>query len=290
MEKEKKEIILGSALILLGIFCWYFIKYVFYVSNLSTACWISGIILFILWGVSLLLAMLLIENEKILYGSIIITLLATYIFFSKEPYYYLLTHIIFLLIFWRATKKIKKDKEIRTELQLKRTWKRGLPSVVTGIILIITMVYYFSPALTEVKQRNIDFPRQTFETAITPLEGLIEKRLPGDISLDDNADELLTQEQKEDLEKSYGVIVEKNDTGKDVLYKLINFQLNNATGPYRKFIPFGLAIGLFIGLKIVSIIYIILTLLIASIITKMLIKTKFINKQKIKKTAEIVTI
>src|SRR4030043_501613 len=74
MSTLQKQIILGFAVILLGAFFWYFLHYVFYVGNLTTGCWIAGGTLFLLWGIGLCLAMLLIDDNKVLYGSFLITL------------------------------------------------------------------------------------------------------------------------------------------------------------------------------------------------------------------------
>ena len=288
MSKLQKQIILGSAVLLMGVFFWYFLKYVFYIGNLSLACWISGIVLFIFWGVVLCLAMLLIDDKKILYGSFIIVLILFGMFFNNEPFYYFIGLVILLLAFWNATRKVRKEEKIQMNLDFWKIWKRGLPGLITGLVLLISLVYYFSPFLMEMKQVELRIPRNTFNLVIKPFENLIKERLPGEMNLDSEAVKILTIQQIQELEEKYGIIIEENDTGKDVLYKLLSFQLSNATGPYRKFIPIGLAIAMFIGLKIASIIYVVLVVLLSWLVLELLMVLKFVKIEK--ETKEVETI
>jgi len=278
MPKFYKEIILGFAVILLGACFWYFLRYVFYVGNLSLECWILGFGVFILWGIALCLAMLLIDNKKILFGSFILTLILFGFFFNNEPFYYFIGLIILLIIFWVAVKKVRLEEKIQVNLNFWRIWKRGLPIFITALCLMISLVYYFSPALTTTVQKEIKIPRNVFNIVIEPLEGLILEKLSGEVaSLDTEAIKILNSQQIQELEQNYGIEIKQGETIKDFLYKLVNYQINNVTGPYRKFIPFGLAVGLFIVLKIISLIYIPFVILFSYLILKLLIAFKFIK-------------
>ncbi len=288
MTKLQKQLILGVAVVLLGIFSWWFLRYVFYVGNLTLGCWISGIALFIVWGVALCLAMLLIDDKRILYGSFAITLALFYIFFNNHPIYYLIVLILLFLAFLSASRKVRKEEKIQVSLDFWRIWKRGLPTLITGLILVISLVYYFSPNLMEMRQFEFKISRGSFDLIIKPLGNLISERLPEGMDLDANARQFLLQSKIKELKDKYGIIVEANDTGKDVLYKLVDYQLNNVTGPYRKFIPFGLVIGLFIVLKIVSILYVTLVILFSWLVLKLLTVAKFINVRTEKKEVETV--
>lgn len=288
MRKLQKEIILGAAVVLLGVFSWWFLKYVFYVENLTMACWISGIILLIVWGIALCLAMLLIDDKKILYGSFILTLIAFGMFFNNEPFYYLIVLVLLFLAFWLASKKVRKEERIQVNLNFWKIWKRGLPLLVTTFILVVAMIYYFSPELMNKKETKIKIPEKTFNVIIKPLEGLIKKQLPQGIALNSEINKILSSDQKKDLEKQFGIKIEKNDSGRDVLYKLVDFQLNNIAGPYRYLIPLGLAMGLFITLKIVSIIYVALVILFSYLVLKLLMVLKFVKVEI--ETKEVETI
>jgi hypothetical protein len=288
MSKLQKQLILGFAVVLLGLFSWYFLKYVFYIGNLTLSCWISGIILLIVWGIALCLAMLLIDNKAVLYGSFIITLALFFIFFTNQAFYYFIFLLIALLCFWAGSRRVRKEEEAQVRFNFWRIWKRGLPIVITGLILVVALLYYFSPSLMKMKQVEFKISRNTFNLVITPLEDLIEKRLPGTVELDAEATKIMSQEQIKELEEKYGITVKKEDTGKDILYQLVNFQLTNATGPYRKFIPIGLAIAMFIGLKIASIIYVALVVLLSWLALELLMVLKFVKTKM--ETKEVETI
>ncbi|MBU3922645.1 hypothetical protein KJ684_00195 [Patescibacteria group bacterium] len=283
MTKLKKELILGSILFILSIFSWWFIKSIFYFGNLTLACWISGIILLIFWGVSLCLSMLLIKDKRILFGSFFISLVSFVFFFNNEPFYYLIVLILLFFSFINASRKIKKQEQIQIKLNYWKIYKSGFSFLITFLIIVISLIYYFSPSLMQIKEFEFSLSRDIFNKVISPLENLIAERLPDGVNLDFNANEFLKEDEILDLKERYGIVVEKTDTGKDVLYNLINFQLNNFSGPYRKFIPFGLAIGLFIFLKITSIIYVITVVSFSSLLTYFLINIKFISKENIKK-------
>ena len=288
MPRLHKEIILGAAIILLAVFCWYFLRYVFYVGNLTLSCWIGGIILALLWNIVLCLAMLLIKNKLILLGSFAISLILFFIFFHNEFLYYFIALIILLLCFWFASNRIKKEEEVQVSLNFWRIWKRGLPIFITALCLLISVAYYFSPGTLEIKEAKIKIPRESFNSTIKPLENFIEKRFPQGVSLDSPANKLITPEQRSDLEKQFGIKITTNDKIRDVLYKIVDYQLNTATTPYRKFIPLGLAIILFITLRIAAIIYIPFLILFSYLVLKLLIAIKFIRIEIEKKEVESV--
>jgi len=288
MPRLHKEIILGAAIILLAVFCWYFLKYAFYVGNLSLGCWIIGIILFLLWNIVLCLATLLIKNKLILFSSFVVSLILFFIFFHNEFLYCFIALIILLLCFWFASNRIKKEEEVQVSLNFWRIWKRGLPIFITALCLLISVAYYFSPGTLEIKEAKIKIPRESFNSTIKPLENFIEKRFPQGVSLDSPANKLITPEQRSDLEKQFGIKITTNDKIRDVLYKIVDYQLNTATTPYRKFVPLGLAIILFITLRIAAIIYIPFLILFSYLVLKLLIAIKFIRIEIEKKEVESV--
>jgi hypothetical protein len=291
MKKLYKEIILGVAVVLLGGFCWWFLKSVFYVGGLTAGCWIWGGILFILFGIALCLAMLLIKNKAMLFGSMGLVLALFFIFFYDEPFYYFIVLILLFLAFVIATRKIKKEEEVQVNLDYWRIWKRGLPILITALVLVIAMVYYFSPEPKKFQQEEISISRSNFDLVVKPLEGLISERLPKEIaSLDSEAIKSLNAIQINDLKTQYKIEVKKGDTVRDVLFKLVNFQLNSVSGPYKKFIPFGLAVGLFITLKIISILYVAVVIMLSWLVLKLLILAEFVKSEKIQKEVESVSL
>jgi len=289
MPKLYKEIILGFAVILFGVFCWYFLRYVFYIGNLTTGCWIAGGILFILWGIVLCLAMLLIRDKRILFGSFLITILLFGLFFNNEPFYYLVCLIILFVAFVSANDRIIREENVQVNLNFWRIWKRGLPIFMTALILLISVVYYFSPHIEKFQHKQITVPRKFFNTIIAPLEGVIISRLEGQIKdLDVEASKILTPQQIADLKQKYGIEIQKNETIKDFLYALINYQLNNVSDPYKQFIPIGLAIAMFLGLKFISLFYVAFVILFSWLVLRILILLKFARIET--ETREVETI
>jgi len=289
MSTLQKQIILGFAVILLGACFWYFLHYVFYVGNLTAGCWIAGGILFLLWGIGLCLAMLLIDDNKVLYGSFLITLGLFGLFFNNEPFYYLAGLIILFAAFYSASVMTKREEEIQVNLNFWRIWQRGLPRLLTALFIVVALVYFFSPHPAEIAKREIIIPREIFNSVIKPFEKLIIERLPEGVNdLDIEASKILTPKEIKELKDKYNIELKEGETLKDFIYKLANYQLNVAPDPYKKFIPIGLAIALFLSLKIVSLIFVPLTILLSWLIMKILLALKFTRIEKETKEVETV--
>lgn len=275
-------------MVLLTVFFWWFLKYVFYIGGLTVSCWIFGGVLFFLWGVGMCLVTLLIKNKFILFGSFGLALLLFFIFFNNKPIYYLIVLIILFGAFLIASKKIKREEEVQVNLNFWRIWKRGLPVFITALCLVIAMVYYFSPELMNKKEIKIKISEKTIDIFLKPIEGLIEEKLPEGFDLDSDIDKILPADQKRELEKRFGIKIEKGDTGRKALYKIVDYQSNNITGPYQYLIPLGLAIGLFITLKIISILYVAIVIMLSWLVLKILMVVKFVKLEKIQKEVETV--
>jgi hypothetical protein len=245
---------------------------------------------FVLFGIANCLAMLLVKDKKILFGGFAVGLLLFFVFFNAEPLYYPVVLGLLFLAFMSASRKIKKEENVQVDLDFFRIFKRGLPIFITALILVVSMVYYFSPELTRKSTTKINVPEKTINAILKPLEGLIEKKLPLGIDLDSNADKILQESQKQELENKFGIKVEKDDTGRKVLYKIIDYQLNNVTGAYQYLIPLGLAVGLFITLKIVSILYVGMVIMLSWGTIKILTMLNFVKFEKIQKEVETVTL
>jgi len=289
MSTIQKQIILGFAVILLGACFWYFLHYVFYVGNLTIGCWMAGGFLFLLWGISLCLAMLLIDDNKLLCGSFLITLGLFGLFFNNEPFYYLAGLIILFAAFCSASAMIKREEEIQVNLNFWRIWQRGLPRFFTALFILVALVYYFSPHPAQIAKREIIIPREVFNSVIKPFEKLITERLPEGVNdLDIEANRVLTVKEMGELKDKYDIELKEGETLKDFIYKLANYQLNSAPDPYKRFIPIGLAIALFLSLKIVSFIYIPLTILFSWLIMKILLALKFAKIETETKEVETV--
>jgi hypothetical protein len=281
MPKKYKEIILGAVVVVLGTISWWFLKYIFYTGNLTASCWVMGGIILVLLGITLCLAMLLIRNKKILYGSFLVALGAFGAFFNNEPFYYL---IALALLFWAfavASSKIQREEMVQMKLNFWRIWKRGLPIFITALSLLIALVYYFSPELAKIEKREIVVPKKTFNMIITPLETLIIERLPEGVSnIDTEAKQILKPQEIIELKEKYNTEIREGDTIKDLIYQMMQYQINSSSGPYEKFIPIGLAVGLFFALKLIGYFYIAIIIFSSWLVLRLLVILKFATIEK----------
>ncbi len=276
MLKNKKEIILAAITVCLSIFVWWFLRCIFYSEKPLGGYWFLGMIIFVFWSIALCLAMLLIRNKKILFGSFLIGLVIFGLFFNNEPFYYLIALALLFLAFAVASSKIQKEESVQRKLNFWRIWHRGLPIFITFLCFLIAMVYYFSPELAKIEKRKIIIPKKTFNMMIVPLETLIIKRLPeGVLSIDTEAKEILKPQEIQELKEKYNIEVKEDETIKDLLYQFVQYQINASSGPYEKFVPIGLAVGLFLALKLLGFFYIPIIILFSWLVLKLLIVLKF---------------
>lgn len=82
-------------------------------------------------------------------------------------------------------------------------------------------------------------------------------------------------QQRAEFSDKLGIEIQGNENLNDVLYKLVNAQINAAGGPYKKYIPIALAIGLFFTLRILTIILIPIIVLFSIFVIKILIAVGF---------------
>ena len=290
MQTKYKEIILAGISVVFSFLCWWMLKLIFYGNNYFISHWLLVVGIFILFGIVSCLAMLLIKNKKILFSSFVIGLLSFFIFFNDKLLYYMIVLVLLFLAFLSGSRKIKKEEKVQVDLDFYRIFKRGLPIFITALILVVSMVYYFSPELMNKKISKIIIPEKTIDLILRPLEGLIQEKLPLGINLDSEANKILQNTQIQELQTKFGIKIGKQDTGRQVLYKIIDNQINNVTGAYQYLIPLGLAVGLFITLKIVSILYVAIVIMLSWLAIKILMKFNFVKFEKIQKEVETVSL
>ncbi len=258
MSKSKKEIILTSFLAIFSFLCWWLLKSVFYNNDYLIGHWALVIGVFILFGIVSCLAMLLIKNKKILFGGFAIGVLLFFVFFNNEPLYYLIVLVLLFLAFMFAFQKTNKEANARIGLDYFKILKRGLPILITALILLISVVYYFSPGLISKRDARISISDEIINSVLEPLEDKI----------------------------GIGII----NASKKTVYNLVDRQLNNLVEPFRYLIPLGLTIGLFVTLKIASILYMPIVIMLSWLILKILIAIKFVKFEKIQKEVETVSL
>ncbi len=276
MTKIRKEIILAIFIVLFGTVSW-FLLYRFLYFDGGTTFLILTVLGFLFLGISIGLGSLLINKKIILYSALALSLLSFFIFFrdSEEAFYYFIALVLTFVSLVIYQKRVKHEEKARIKLHFWRIFRKGLPLVFTFFCILVSLVYYFSPDIMKAEKTKIEIPRDIFNVVIKPLEGLIGERLPKGVDLDSDINKFLPPDQVRELERQFGIKIDKGDTGRDVLYQLVDYQLNNITGPYKKFIPLGLAIGLFFTLRILSILLVAFIVLFSYFIVRILISTGF---------------
>ena len=276
MSRDIKQIILGVFILVFGLLSWFLLHRFLYFDG-GIILLILTIIGFLFWGISIGLGSLLINKKVILYSAFALSLLSFFIFFREqiEAFYYFIALVLTFISLIIYEKRIKHEEKARITLHFWRIFKKGLPLVFTFVCILVSLAYYFSPDIMQDKTTKIKIPNGIFNIAIKPLEGLIGERLPKGVDLDSDINKFFPPDQIRELERQFGIKIDKDDTGRDVLYKLADYQLNNITGPYKKFIPLGLAIGLFVTLRILSIFLIAFIVLFSYFAVRILISTGF---------------
>ncbi|MDP2946518.1 MAG: hypothetical protein Q8N88_00230 [Nanoarchaeota archaeon] len=289
MQKTYKEIILGVAVVILGFLSWWFLKSISYIGDLGVGIWVLGIGVFVFWCIALCLAMLLIKNKLILFGSFGLSLISFFLFFNNKLLYHFIALIILFVVYFIASKNIKKDEGNHTRLKFWRIWKSGLPLFATALSLLIVVVYYFSPTINKINT-DIKIPRPIFNVVTNFVGGLIKTQLPEGVTLDGNTYKLLSKEQIKDFEQKYNIKIEEKDTIQDDLYKVVHVQINKTSNGYKKSISYGLAIALFFSLKLISLIYVPIVILLSWLMIKILTKFNFVKLEKIQKEVETISL
>ncbi|MEK7194778.1 MAG: hypothetical protein AAB561_01330 [Patescibacteria group bacterium] len=154
-----------------------------------------------------------------------------------------------------AAQKIRNESETRIRVNINAMIGSGTRFILAGAIVFLSVAYYASPAVQISKET-----RQLPPTIIEMIQGLT-RRLVGD--------ELAILPAKERAQAEKTVVREVLD------------QINDLAGPYLKFLPFILAIGLFLLLQSLNFIFAWLAGLIAAGVFWILIKVNFIKIEKV---------
>ena len=183
MNKNYKELILGTLPVFGTIFYLFFTKLIF---NGNFSLWINIIFMIAafsfmlgLWGISAYL----IESRIVIHSSSFISTLVLLIFSPQNYYFYTLFFILFLY-FLQLREHIKTEKKARIKVLLDETISPSLKAVLTIICLLFTLGFAYSPSYEKMLNYNIsnDFSVGQYE------EKLLTYLLPGfkpDITVDD---------------------------------------------------------------------------------------------------------
>ena len=218
--------------------------------------WILPSIVFLILMILLSLSLLLLKSKLILLITLIIILIS-FLFSFGFKLEYLIVLFLALLFFIFGSFGIINEKEVRIKFKVIRILKYGLPRILTGFAIIITVAYYFSPLAIQ-EQNKIEIPRQLFNITIQPVMDTLE--LPN------------------------------NEEFADILYITINQEINKRSEVYKEYLSMGFAVGIFFAIKVISIPFMWLVILISWIIFKFLRSSNAIKIQEQSVLKEVIEI
>ncbi len=136
------------------------------------------------WFIFLTLVLLfipLINSRNLIYSSFILSGAGFFLFFrdfsGESFFYYLIGILFFILCLVISTELMLKEKSERLKFSLRRIWRRGIWWLITGMALIIALVYYFNPLL-DVNQQEIKIPQDFFGLILKPASSVVGKIIP----------------------------------------------------------------------------------------------------------------
>ena len=214
--------------------------------------WLWPSIGFLILLVFLSLNLLLTKSKAVLLITLVLILVSFFFVFSLRIEY-LAVLFIALLFFLFGSFQAVNEKKIRIKIQVNKILRLGLPSILTGLALIIAAAFYFSPLALQ-SQDQIRLPRPLFNIIIQPIIKTFEGQVP------------ISQ-----LSEQFGINLEGNEKFEDILYQVINQEINKYSQPYKQYFPLGLAVGIFFALKTIGFIFGWLVILLSWLIFKVLV-------------------
>ncbi len=179
MNFKIKPLIFALLMLIATILFWWCLSLFFTTTSLPHLIYLvsSALILLIVF----LLFSVLVESRNVVYLTFILSLGGFFLFFSPSEELtmgiYIIGLLLFLLVLVIGYGLMSREKDQRLKLSLKKIWKRGLPFAITGIALIVSLVYYFNPLLN-LSQEKIEIPTQVFSFLLKPASGIVSKILP----------------------------------------------------------------------------------------------------------------
>jgi hypothetical protein len=184
---------------------------------------------FLLLGAALGFLFLLYDSFGLLILAPLVSIIAFFLFFGPKPIY-LGAALVGLALVALAASQAMKEKKVHIKVLPTEIVKPALGAIFTLLALLISAVIYFSPPAQQISV-DIKVPRALFNFVVTSMTSVAPSSL---IPID----QVLNPETQ------------------DKLYLAINNQINFFLQPYKKYLPYGLAVAVFLSLKAVSFIFV----------------------------------
>lgn len=255
----------------------------------SISFYVIPIVVALLFTILFSLAGLFIQEKKILISAAVLSHGIGFIFlpFSATV---LAGALLSAAAGWYAAYEIAREREAAASFTMRTFLRSGLPLFFTALSLLLAVAYYVAHPNTT--QELI--PKSMFETALPFVESPMRNVLPG-FRRDATVDELLlafaerelgqsfdisniSTEQRVELfaqgraalKAQFGIDVRGNEKASDVLYEVVNAQIENILGQYKEYLPIIAAVGLFFAVKTLTFPVYIVTLLLLMVVIQSL--------------------
>jgi len=251
-------------IIAVGIFAclfWFWLKP--WIENparfLQIGIWLKPLIMFAVLTSAIGLSFLLLKDYAL---KILISALAGLPFFFVFGFnqFYLGAFVLMFLLFLYGIRNIQVEAGERTKINIRIIMQRGLPRIVTAMLVMISFAFFFSPNI-QASAKNKQLPpsfKQVIERTVDSFLGSQVKNLS-------------PQERKQ----------VKNQTVSQVLEQFTVF-----LGPYIQYLPPILAFGLFLVLQGLSFIFVWLVVGISVLLFWVMKRAGFVRLAIVQKEAE----
>lgn len=260
MSKEKLIFIAIAAIILvLSFFGWLNIKKLLYdTASASGWDWLFVCLIFIFIGGLFGVLVLLIRAWQwpiIAFGLVGIAFL---VIFGVRFIYLLGLALSFILVALYTLESFK-EKKAHIRIVVSETVKPSLISVFTVVAIMVALAVYFSPIAQGLKD-EIKIPRPLFDIIFNSMSGILGGTNNQVQSQASNILKVPGMGEVDlsglDMESVIGKVL--TPEARETIYEEANRQLNFAAQKFKKYLPYGVAVGLFFALKAISFIFVLL--------------------------------
>jgi len=226
---------------------------------LQVGIWLKPLIMFTVLTSAIGLSFLLVKDYALkILTSVLVGL--PFFFVFGFNWFYLAAFILMVLFFMYGIRNIQAEAGERTKINIRIIMQRGLPRIVTAMLIMISFAFFFSPNI-QASAKNKQLP-PSFKQVI---ERTVDSFLGGQV-------ENLSPQEKQQVE---------SQTVSQVLEQFTAF-----LGPYIQYLPPILAFGLFLILQGLSFIFVWLAVLISALLFVALKKAGFLKINTVSVEAE----
>lgn len=249
-------------------------------------------------------SVIFIRNARLAYGAALLPVLASY-FLLESSNITLGALAVALALQAFAIHQIRNEFQHAFSFNLRKFLRPGIPMFFTVIALTFSVFY-----LNLAKPQGDDYlgslaPKGVFEKSLFLFGGQLNIIIPGfdpNMSLDEillslakqesggeidpakltaAQKNLLLKEGYNQLYKQFGIRVTGKEKGADLIYDMANQKLGEFAGPYKEYIPYFAAFGVFLTVKFLTLPLYWTTILLSFILVKVLAAAVVLKREKV---------